>query len=328
MRTLYKKLIGLSLFFILTGGVLLFYQLHKPLRTNVPDRMNSQQIQEKRKKKLFISPRARELPGKIVFSSNHDNHYRIYLLVQGRLTQITKDTSPASYPRLSPNGRFIVYQQKIKNQWDLFLYNIPNKTRKRLTHSQAHEENPSWSHDGRYIYFDSDASGTRQIFRIHLRSGNIEQVTHSKLAKNILPAVSPYSPYTIALTTSRWWGWSVGILDLKTQKAQIIQKGEACRPAWNPVQPYLVYVSMKWDGKGDIALYDIKSKKLHNLTPDRPDTYDYDPVWSPDGQFILFQSTRDKKHGNWDIYLLNPSQGKWVRLIGGPGQQIYPHWSK
>jgi Tol biopolymer transport system component len=47
-----------------------------------------------------------------------------------------------------------------------------------MTTDPANDGNPSWSHDGRWIYFDSGRSGQQQLWKLPASGGDAIQVTH------------------------------------------------------------------------------------------------------------------------------------------------------
>ena len=46
-----------------------------------------------------------------------------------------------------------------------------------MTHSLSAEIQPSWSRDGQWLYFMSDRSGSKQIWKMRLQGGQASQVT-------------------------------------------------------------------------------------------------------------------------------------------------------
>ena len=49
---------------------------------------------------------------------------------------------------------------------------------RRLTNDPADDFTPSWSHDGRWIYFASDRTGRTEVWKIPAAGGAAAQVTH------------------------------------------------------------------------------------------------------------------------------------------------------
>ena len=61
---------------------------------------------------------------------------------------------------------------------------------KRLTTAKGLDDGPEYSPDGKYIYFNSDRTGTMQIWRMLADGGEQEQITSSD-ANNWFPHISP-----------------------------------------------------------------------------------------------------------------------------------------
>lgn len=90
-----------------------------------------------------------------------------------------------SDPQMSPNGRQVVYVMREtdmdanRGRTDLWLVSARKKDAQpeRLVPSDASESNPRWSADGRSIYFLSSRSGSNQVWRYHLETGALAQIT-------------------------------------------------------------------------------------------------------------------------------------------------------
>ena len=75
-------------------------------------------------------------------------------------------------PRWSPDGRFIVAIYSHDQRLDLFDC-VSRKWERLIQISGAY---PSWSRDGKYVYFLSIATGRRTVFRIGIREQKLEAV--------------------------------------------------------------------------------------------------------------------------------------------------------
>jgi DNA-binding winged helix-turn-helix (wHTH) protein/Tol biopolymer transport system component len=79
--------------------------------------------------------------------------------------------------RWSPDGRYIsaLTIARVAGSQKLMLYDVNAKTWREL--GSPHIDNPTWSHDSRYIYFTCEGSeaGT-DVFRIAVSDGKIERV--------------------------------------------------------------------------------------------------------------------------------------------------------
>lgn len=329
---MYKKWLMIIVIGILSlSGFVVWRLFFKPVRTNLIDRrdtnvntIKTSSAQEPWK----LYPIASKLSGKIVFAANPEGQFDLYLLEQGKISRLTHTDAHESYPRWSPDGEKIAFQRRPKGQgqWDIWVYDLNLRKEIPVSTSRYSEENPAWCNGGSTLIFDSDAAPRRQLFRYNFKTGTLEQLTSGRISKNILASCHP-ADRTIALTSNQWWGWSLGLLDPDTHQMKMLVRGHSCRPEWSPDGKNLAFVYMGWDDKGDIALYDFQSEKPVNLTPQRNETYDYDPAWSPDGQWIIFQSTTNKEKGNWDILVIHVASGQIYPLLGGGPLETYPHWA-
>jgi Tol biopolymer transport system component len=83
-------------------------------------------------------------------------------------------------PRWSPDGRRIAFDSYGEDgQWDIWTIDADGGSLRRLTSSPAAHNSPTWSHDGRFVYFSSDRGGTETIWRVPVSGGPEEQVTHT-----------------------------------------------------------------------------------------------------------------------------------------------------
>jgi eukaryotic-like serine/threonine-protein kinase len=80
-------------------------------------------------------------------------------------------------PRWSPDGRSIVFDGYAQGNFDLWAVPFAGGPTQRLTSESSSEYRPSFSRDGRSIYFGSDRRGV-EIWRMPAAGGAAEQMTH------------------------------------------------------------------------------------------------------------------------------------------------------
>lgn len=74
----------------------------------------------------------------------------------------------------SPEGDRLVFTGV---EWDLFVVDINGGFTRRLMSDDFLDATPSWSGDGNWIYFTSDRTGERQIWKIPTEDGELVQMT-------------------------------------------------------------------------------------------------------------------------------------------------------
>lgn len=127
----------------------------------------------------------------IVFTSDRIGAPHIYLMDPRGLDarRLSEEGGYNAEPRLSPDGRLLVYCAKEGNKFQLYLQDVLEGGRVRLTNGGGNES-PSFSPDGRRILFASDRSGKFQVYTMDLNGGQVKQLTSE--GSNSQPAWSPY----------------------------------------------------------------------------------------------------------------------------------------
>ena len=59
-------------------------------------------------------------------------------------------------PTFSPDDKYLAFNVKKNFEDDIMVYNTATKVITNLTNTKVSESNPSWSPDGKFLYFDSD----------------------------------------------------------------------------------------------------------------------------------------------------------------------------
>jgi dipeptidyl aminopeptidase/acylaminoacyl peptidase len=83
-----------------------------------------------------------------------------------------------AFPRWSPDGQSIA-----ANGWqgdaplDVFRLEVASGFVRRLTSDTAWDSNPTWSHDGRWLYYTSNRTGSFQLWKMPATGGDARQLT-------------------------------------------------------------------------------------------------------------------------------------------------------
>jgi Tol biopolymer transport system component/DNA-binding winged helix-turn-helix (wHTH) protein len=124
---------------------------------------------------------------RVAFTSVRSGQHEIWVVDgQGRrpiqLTSLGKAGGSVGGPRWSPDGQMIAFDFTAKGgiNVDIYVISASGGTPRQVTTSPAIDSLPSWSRDGRSIYFGSHRDGQVQVWKVPSSGeepGNARQVT-------------------------------------------------------------------------------------------------------------------------------------------------------
>jgi Tol biopolymer transport system component len=121
---------------------------------------------------------------RVVFQSNRSGQSQIWACDQegGNAVQLTSfETGSNGTPRWSPDGQSIAFDRVLKEGQRIFLMAQDSDHLRRLTPSAGDwdEMVPSFSRDGKWVYYSSTQTGRNEIWRAPVEGGNGTQMTHN-----------------------------------------------------------------------------------------------------------------------------------------------------
>jgi TolB protein len=193
------------------------------------------------------------------------------------LPQLTSGPSSVAW---SPDSREVVYSMG----GSLWRQNISETSARQLTDGDGYDYQPDWSPDGKFMVFTSYQKDALELWLLDMGSGAVKQLTT---------------------------GGAVNV-----------------EPRWSPDGKKLVFVSTAYNQRFHIFVADFRDGTLANIARVTGETksalprYYYSafdmeisPVWSRDGQEILFVSNRGHIYGTGGFWRMKAQPGAEAREI-------------
>jgi serine/threonine protein kinase len=124
-----------------------------------------------------ISPDGR----RIVFMSTRSGTPELWMCDSSGLNPVQLTFTKSVFTQdahWSPDGRLLAFVSRIGSMQPILVLDMHGGSRRRITTGSFEEGYPSWSADGRWIYFRSNQSGTPQVWKTPLEGrGEPVQVT-------------------------------------------------------------------------------------------------------------------------------------------------------
>lgn len=223
-----------------------------------------------------------------------------------------------AYPRLSNDGRRILYQSNRTGSWQLFIADTVTGEQQRLTTDAFNNNFVDWSADNEWVAFVSDRDGNEELYRMRSDGTGLERLTEHP-ERDIHPYFSPDGNYLLFNSTRDNGSLDVYRLDLATR--------ELLRVTDSPMQetcarysPDMRHIVLLRNGatSDDVVILDVETGAMANLT-NTPLVIDGWPMYSPDGQWIYYSTMRSGQHS---IHRVHPDgSGDETLTRAAPGEE-------
>lgn len=98
-----------------------------------------------------------------------------------REKQLTDRKVFSSGSDISPDGNWVTFYSKtVDGFYDIFIMKTDGTGCKNLTNDKQEDYSPSWSSDGKYIYFTSGSALNYDVWKINVETGVKENVTNAE----------------------------------------------------------------------------------------------------------------------------------------------------
>ncbi|QKG79095.1 S41 family peptidase [Tenuifilum thalassicum] len=262
----------------------------------------------------------------VIFSANiQDSHLNVLFpsrilgelysvpITGGEINQIL--TTPAEYVNFSPDGNFLAYTDRkgYEDIWrkhhkssvtrDIWIYNIKEKTHKKITNFEGEDRNAVFSPDGKTLYYLTEQTGSFNIASMPI-SGDGESKILSNFDKHPVRFLSVDNKGTLC------FHYNGGIYTMlpgeSPSKVNITIRADRSEPEYvnKTINNGATEISISPKGKelaliirGDIYVTstDYSTTKRITNTPEQERSVSF----SPDGKKLIYAAERN---GSWNIY--------------------------
>ena len=261
----------------------------------------------------------------------------------------------AGGPRISPDGRYVAYQVQETNwednafETEIWIAVTSTGDRYQLTNAKKSSSNPQWSPDSKRIAFVSDRDGKRQLYVIAPNGGEALQLTTLETGVNgfswssdgrriAFTAADPetksrkdrkekYGEFEVVqddYTFAHLWMIDVpsDLKEKKIEPARLTNGSEYSVNAfsWSPDSSRIAFSAAKnpdisMSGTNDVYVLTVSDKSIKRIVDAKgPDS---NPVWSPDGQQIAYQTANGR-----EFYYYTNSYIAVIPAAGGPARVL------
>lgn len=194
-----------------------------------------------------------------------------------------------TYFDVSPDGKKMAFTSR----GEIFVSDIDGKFIQQIEKGSAERAlEIKWLNDNRTLLYNQTANGFKNWYTIAANGSTPpKQITGDK--KHNRQIVFNKKRNMAVYLSGRD---EVKVLDLKTMQAKSIAKDELwgfqnSEPGFSPKDDYVLFTARR-NFEQDIFIHDLKKGKTINLT--NTAITESDPVWSADGKYIYFTSSRLK----------------------------------
>jgi len=220
----------------------------------------------------------------------------------------------------SPDGRMLCYSTLN----GLFIVDVDGGTPRLVAGGRQPDDRPAWSSDGSHVYFESWREGTLALWRVG-RSGDAPQRMTVGAAYEGEPSVSADGARFAYSSGSASFG--TVITDLTTgHEITLGRMRTESTPILAPDGGRVIYVSRRWDGRGELA-----EQPLARAVPSGPPKRLTDqvgtashPACSPDGKWVAYYLILGDER---DIWIVPSRGGPPLRFTESAALNIHPSWS-
>ena len=160
----------------------------------------------------------------------------------------------------SPDGKWIVFDRRPKDHAQIYMIDSGGRNMRAITEGDYENNVPTWSRDGRSIYFSSNRTGRMELWKQELGSGVADQITHHGGFSALESYDGKYLYYVKFFSPGIWRMPLSG-----GEEQRITDQPEAWYWAhWDVTDSGLYFFDIAASPRPEIKFYDFQT---HRITP-------------------------------------------------------------
>jgi Tol biopolymer transport system component len=228
--------------------------------------------------------------GRIIFMSNRSGTGEIWVCdSDGSNAHQLTSSGGAGTPRWSPDGKQIVFDSRVAGEANVYLIDANGGVPRKLETGTRMNSLPSWSHDGKWIYFGSGLTRSNlTLWRVGATGGHAVQLTKKA---SVMPIESPNGQYVyfVRFTEGKFRLWRMRPDGSGESMVNAMPPLNSDGYEWWPFESGIYFYAYK-DGNAEIDFLDLPTSRVRRIgTLDKPPA-----PWlgglsvSPDGKWFLY----------------------------------------
>jgi TolB protein len=271
--------------------------------------------------------------GRIIFTCTREGFNQICMINRdgSGLLQLTDENANHYYPSISPKGNALVFaSNRSQGTFDLYLLVFSSSKLMQLTDEIGNVFSPDFSPDGERLLFINRRDEGQTDLWVMDWNGQDPKILFSgpKYAGPNTLVGAAWSPngrrIAMAMSVDQPYEYEVFLMDLDKgdppQRLTFGLLGIGGSLDWSPDGRYLLIAAGPPDNK-DIFRIDADTGAVARLTSGGNNN---SPAYSPDGQWIVFNSLRVNDQA--DLYLMRSDGSDLRQLTFDPEPDWQPQW--
>ena len=328
----FTRFIRPALVMLLLGGLLYAFWLIKPqsVTTAVPPRTTAiDPILPTAAPTLTLPPEpTEEHGGRIIFTCTRGDYNQLCMIKAdgSQLQLLTNSAGHSYYPTFAPGGQMIVFASNRLGSFDLYLLILKSGNLSQLTKNIGNVVSPSFSPDGEKIVFANRAADGPTAIWVIDKGGVNPKLLYAGPNTIVATAWSPDGQtIAYAMAVDQPNEYQVFLMNADgTNHRRLSQglMGIGGNLDWSPDGKYLLIFAGP-PGDKDIFRLEVATGNYVQLTDGGNNTAS---SYSPDGQYIVFNSLRNNDQA--DLYIMNADGSGLRQLTSHPEPDWQPKWER